>query len=498
MNPLKITELPARRLRILLVKPKASLPTVLAFQRLQRLEPIELGYLAAAAGPDHETRVLDLRFESSAPRALEKMLRRFQPDIVGITGYTHEAAMIKDLARLTHRVLSKAFLVVGGHHATVAPHDLNLPEIDLIVRGEGCGQFRAIIDALANNRPLHELPGAYRPGPSFQFIDPGSWPIFPGIEKMPVPRRDLWDHRRYYTAWISETSRYSDPLFPPVSMVRASFGCRMKCSFCIVPKLFRGNHHPRNPDEVADEIANLPTDHVYFCDDENFIDPEFANALADALERRKVKKRYFAWTRATTVNRYPELFIRWRALGLDTTFIGFEFTSDAMLRKVHKGSTHAENEQALETLQKLDIAVLVAFMILPEWDYADFDALRKYVARMPPAQFSFTVCTPSPGTDAYDAMRSHIWVDQPFALHDAMHPLLPTKLPLREFARQYALTVAAAGRRNPMRIRATPRQPFDLLRILYAEFFYIRAFRRIHRDFPPHLRHHHGTGAVAT
>ena len=169
-----------------------------------------------------------------------------------------------------------------------------------------------------------------------------------------------------------------------------------------------------------------------------------------------------------------------------------------MLRKVHKGSTHIENEQALETLRKLDIAVLVAFMILPEWDYADFDALREYVAHMPPAQFSFTVCTPSPGTDAYDEMRSHIWVDQPFALHDTMHPLLPTKLPLREFARQYALTVAAAARRNPMRIRATPRRPFDLLRILYAEFFYLRAFRRIHHDFPPHLRQHHGTCAVAT
>ena len=348
MNPLKITELPARQLRILLVKPKASLPTVLAFQRLQRLEPIELGYLAAAAGPNHETRVLDLRFESSPSRALEQILRRFQPDLVGITGYTHEAAMIKDLARLTHRALPKTLLIVGGHHATVAPHDLNLPEIDLIVRGEGCGPFRAIIDALSNNRPLPELPGTYRPSLSLQLIDPGNLPIFPGVKKMPVPRRDLWDHRRYYTAWISETSRYSDPLFPPVSMVRASFGCRMKCSFCIVPKLFRGHHHPRNPDEVADEIANLPTDHVYFCDDENFIDPEFANALADALERRKVKKRYFAWTRATTVNRYPDLFIRWRALGLDTTFIGFEFTATPCCAKSTKAPHISKTSKPLK------------------------------------------------------------------------------------------------------------------------------------------------------
>lgn len=266
----------------------------------------------------------------------------------------------------------------------------------------------------------------------------------------------------------------------------------MKCSFCVVPKLYGGHHHPRNSDEVADEIASLPTGHVYFCDDENFCDAEFAHLLAGALEHRNVKKRYFAWTRATTVNRHPDLFVRWRALGLDGAFLGFKFTTDAMLRKVHKGSTLAQNEQALEVLRKLDIAVHVAFMILPEWDHADFDALREYVAQMPPAEFSFTVCTPSPGTADYNQMRSRIWVDQPFALHDYMHPLLPTKLPLREFARQYALTAAAAARRNPMRVRAIPRRPRDLLRVLYAEFLYFRAFRRLHRDFPPHMRAHPG------
>jgi radical SAM superfamily enzyme YgiQ (UPF0313 family) len=493
MNSSQVTEAPARRLRILLVKPKASLPTVLALQRLQLLEPIELGYLAAAAGPDHEVRVLDLRFESSAPRALGQMLRRYQPDIVGITGYSHEAAMIKDLARLTRGAVPRTTLVVGGHHATVAPHDLNLPEIDLIVRGEGCGAFRAIIDSVAGERALPDIPGVCRPGPSFQQLDPESWPLFPGVEEMPVPRRDLWDHRRYYGAWTSESSRYSDPLFPPVSMVRSSFGCRMKCSFCIVPKLFRGRHYPRDPDQVADEIANLPTEHVYFCDDENFTDPEFAGALAGALERRNVRKRYFAWTRATTINRYPELFARWRALGLDAAFLGFEFTNDAMLRKVHKGSTLAQNEQALEVLCKLEIAPHVAFMILPEWDLADFEALRAYVARLPPAEFSFTVCTPSPGTADYDGMRSRIWIDKPFALHDCMHPLLPTKLPLREFGRQYAMTAAAAGRRNPMRVRAVPRRPRDLLRVLYAEYLYVRGFRRLYRDFPPGLRGHPGT-----
>jgi radical SAM superfamily enzyme YgiQ (UPF0313 family) len=482
-----------QQLRILLVKPKASLPTILALQQLQLLEPIELGYLAAAAGPGHDVRVIDLRFEVAATEALQHQLSEFQPQLVGITGYTHEAAEIKHLAQLTRSTLPDACIVVGGHHATVAPHDLNLPEIDMIVRGEGCGAFRAIVDALTCHRPLPDIPGTCRPSPSFQHLAAECWPVFPGAETMPVPRRDLWDHRRYFSVWTGEASLPTDPLFPPVSMVRSSFGCRMKCSFCIVPKLYGGHHYPRDPDEVAKELASLPTEHVYFCDDENFIDPEYAMALADAIERRNVKKHYFGWSRATTVNRYPEIFSRWRALGLDASFIGFEFTTDAMLRKVHKGSTLAQNELALAALRKLDIAVHVAFMLLPEWDIADFEALREYIAHMPPAQFSFTVCTPSPGTADYAAMRDNIWIDKPYALHDCMHPLLPTKLPLSEFARQYALTITAASRRNPMRTRAIPRCASDLRRVIAAETSYTQALNELHLDFPPHLHAHPGT-----
>jgi hopanoid C-3 methylase len=178
---------------------------------------------------------------------------------------------------------------------------------------------------------------------------------------MPTPRRDLWDPRRYYSVWSSEDATMFQRLFASASMVRTSFGCRMRCTFCIVPKLFNGKHHTRPAEIVAEEIAGLPTDHVYFCDDENFIDAGFAHELAEALERRGVRKRYFAWTRATTVNKHPDLFARWRKLGLDCAFLGFEFPSDEELRATRKGSTVAENARAHTSLRSMKIAVHAAF-----------------------------------------------------------------------------------------------------------------------------------------
>jgi hypothetical protein len=76
-----------KRLVILLVKPKAHLGTVHALHRFQILEPIELGYIAAAVPPEHRVEVLDLRFYRRPAAALLRRIKDLAPDIIGFTGY---------------------------------------------------------------------------------------------------------------------------------------------------------------------------------------------------------------------------------------------------------------------------------------------------------------------------------------------------------------------------------------------------------------------------
>ncbi len=476
-----------RELTILLVKPQPRLATIQALQRFQILEPIELGYLAAAVPREHRVHVLDLRFHRRAAPALRRAIRRLAPDIIGFTGYSHEASMVKTLAEVAREAAPPALIVVGGHHASVAAEDYNIGAIDLIVRGEGCLPFRALVQAVARGEPAEGIDGVLRTGEHFDPAATLTWPRFPDPAELPVPRRDLWDSRRYTCVWAREDAQPWQGIFPAVSMVRSSFGCRMRCTFCIVPQLCGGQHRARDPDQVASEISALPTGHVYFCDDENFIDADFALRLAEAIARRAIRKRYFAWTRATTVNHHPEVFQVWRALGLDAAFIGFEFPTDEQLRRVHKGSTVAENAKAHTALRALGVAVHAAFMLMPETTPGEFATLRDYVQAMPPAQCSFTVCTPSPGTDDYRAMQPRIWVDRPHDLHDCMHPLTPTRVPLREFAALYARQVHEAEAKNPLRNRRRPLPVRDLLRVGAATFHYSRAFRNLYRDFPREL-----------
>ncbi len=111
-------------MRILLVKPSPRLGTIRGIQSFRFLEPLELGYLAAAAPIGHDIRVADLRRAQFPEHSFRCTLRRFRPDLVGFTGYTHEVSAIRRLARLTREDCPAARVVVGGRHATVAPADI--------------------------------------------------------------------------------------------------------------------------------------------------------------------------------------------------------------------------------------------------------------------------------------------------------------------------------------------------------------------------------------
>ena len=474
-------------MRVLLVKPWARLRPILGLQAFQFLEPVELAYLAAVVPREHMIEALDLRRSRRPEATFRRALARFRPDLIGFTGYTHEASAVRRLAAIARRDLPGARTVVGGHHATVAAADYQLESVDAVVRGEGCGPFAEIVRRCARGEDLTGIGNVLLPGAGWDEAAATTWPRYPDPASLPTPRRDLWDFHAYRSVWVSETAKPWTRLFPPVAVVRTSFGCTMKCSFCIVPLLCGGQHLNRPVKAVVDEIAALPVEHIYFCDDENFLDEAFSAELAAELARRRVRKRYFAWARATTVNRSPELMRIWREVGLDAAFLGFEFPSDEELRDAHKGASVAANERALDILRSAGVAVHAGFMLQTEYGEGEFDRLRRYVGSLPPAQFSFTVCTPSPGTADWGAMRSRMCVPAPYDLYDCMHPLVATRVPLRRFARLYADLARDGIRRIPMRQERRPLRPSDMIKVVRAERRYVHGLRHLYRDYPRDL-----------
>ena len=465
--------------RILLVKPDSELTVVKRLRAFLHLEPLALEHLAGAVPPGNDVRILDMTVEKWPLRALRRIVRRYRPHLVGVTAYSNQRARAAECIRIVREEAPDALIVLGGHHATIMPHDCRIPHLDALVRGEGCATFRKMIETLdAGRDAVLAIPNVYAPDAT----DFGAVPPYPGIDTLPLPRRDLVNGRDYFCAWSTPNKACDASILPAVASMRTSYGCAYQCSFCIVPQLCGRKYFPRNIESIVAELESLDSDYVYFVDDETFLSPRHMWDLGRKIQDRGIKKHYVSWARSNTVTGNPDLFRFWHEIGLDIVYVGLESINDATLRNLNKKATIAQNEEAIRILDACGITLHPAFMVMPEFTAEDFQALNAYVQSMPPVEATFTVYSPSPGTEDWKKHAGDFICD-PIRFYDCMHTILPTRLPLKEFYRHFADLTVRAMSRNPLRVNKTRVKLRELVKLVWMTGRYIRTQRDLWRDY---------------
>ena len=159
-------------------------------------------------------------------------------------------------------------------------------------------------------------------------------------------------------------------------------------------------------------------------------------ALARLIKDSGLNQRYFLYGRSDTIARNPDLLEMWRAIGLERVFVGLEFFRDDDLQYIGKGTTLSDNEKAVKLLHDLEIDVYASFILRPEFEKADFAALRQYCRQLDLNFASFAVLTPLPGAELYEAISDQM-ITHTYEYFDFNHTLLPTALPLKEFYQEY-------------------------------------------------------------
>ena len=407
-------------MKILLVQPPTP-PKAIAGDEWFIFEPLALEYVAAGVTRDHEVRILDLRFGES----LSDVLNAFGPDVVGVTAYTVHVKTAKRLLKTVKQWNQGTVTVVGGHHATIKPEDFVSRSVDLVVMGEGTFPFREIIERLERGSPLDGIPGVVtRDGASYP--DPREAAAL-DLDALPHPARHLTAQyrSRYYCDWMK-----------PLASIRTSMGCPYRCRFCALWKIAHGRYLKRAPEKVVEELAGIDEDYVFFADDESLLDARRMQRLADLIREAGIQKRYFLYGRSDTIARNPRLLKAWKEIGLTRVFVGLEFFRDEDLEYVGKGSTQRDNERAVQILRNLDIGVYGSFILRPEFEKRDFRELRRYCRTLGVEYPTFSVLTPLPGTDLYEDVKQDLITDDSDYI-DFIHTLLPTRLPLKDFYRQY-------------------------------------------------------------
>jgi len=213
-------------------------------------------------------------------------------------------------------------------------------------------------------------------------------------------------------------------------------GCPHRCTFCGMWKVNRGKYRLRSPARIVEELQTIPETFIDLVDDNTFENIQWALDLADGIRKAGIRKRYKVYSRADTIAAHPEVVSRWKEIGLAIALVGFESFRDKELGSWRKQTSISVNEKAFRVLKENDVEIAAYFVIDPEYTEADFQGLKEYIDRWELFHPVFTILTPFPGTDLFDAEQHRI-ASPNYELFDFFHAVLPTQLPGPRFVRMF-------------------------------------------------------------
>jgi radical SAM superfamily enzyme YgiQ (UPF0313 family) len=273
-------------------------------------------------------------------------------------------------------------------------------------------------------------------------------------------------------------------VYPRVAAIRTSYGCPYRCNFCSSHLLARGKYRQRDPEDVVREIASLSEEHVYFVDDELFVNARRLETVARLLIERGIRKKYWCWVRSDTICRSVELLRLWKQAGLSMIGVGMESMEAGDLESYNKGCGPEVNQRVAGILRELGIGFRAAMIVNPDYGAEDFLRMRRAVQALLPAETAFTIWTPAPGTALWEQHRPTFRVSgDPYAYSDCIYALLPTRLPLKTFYRYYTMLWLYAFRGNPWRYRRVWPSWREIARVMFNGALIGWTTYRLYRDY---------------
>lgn len=399
-------------MRVLLVQPPS--PGIYEFIGL-KLPPLGLAYLAAACRKHHEVSIVDLQVEEK--RRFQEELARC--DIVGITATTNtfpEALKIAQEAKKAGRIV-----VMGGYHATFQDEEaLQSGYVDYVVRGEGEEIFALLLNALESGAPREGIPG-------ISFLQDGILVRTPSplppqdLDALPFPARDLLRLSKY---WMTQLEG------EPLVNVITSRGCPFACTFCASSHFSGRKWRARSPENILRELEILYFDYgfraVAFVDDNFTLHPERVERLCEAIERRRLRLKWWCFSRADTIVRHESLVKKMAKAGLRMVYLGLESAEKAILEDYGKQLTTEVARKAVAILRRYGVKSWGSFILggLRE-TRATVQKTIDFARKIRPDIVQFSLLTPFPGTVLFEELKKERRILHfSWSLFDGAHPVV--------------------------------------------------------------------------
>ena len=354
----------------------------------------------------HAVRLVALLDQPESVTRFKKELAAFAPQLVCFTAVSSKFRSVKMLARATRQVSPLTYILIGGHHATLAPESVIGEDcFDGLCIGEGEEAVIEVAEQLARGeRPsavgnmwFRTVHGVEK-NPQRPFIE--------DLDSLPHIDRHMWDE------WV-ETKN-----LPSLLLGR---GCPYKCTYCsnhVLAEVAPGKYvRLRSPQDVVKELASL--DETYedvgtvYLEVETFsANQRYAYALCDALEEfNRHRSRPLSFGINMNVYRRAlqdtELFERMRRANFVFINVGLESGSERIRTEVLRRPKYTNDEflQFCELVKRHGMSVNVYVLFgLPEETAADAQETIDMLKRAKPSALLPSVFFPYPGTDLYNRL----------------------------------------------------------------------------------------------
>ncbi len=437
------------------------------FDHIMELPNLALCCLAGNLEGRHEVRILDLvRHRRRAARAVERQMREFDPDLVGISAMSFQIGSARKTAALCRAVKSDVITVLGGYHATIMWKEIGEgPDarfFDYVVRGEGEAIFNELVGALESGGDREGIAGlSFRRGDDY-------------VHNVPARLLDLETARR-----PDRRSRVSDGFVwmgRRFDVAETSRGCTMPCGFCSIRRMYGKTFRLYPDDWVVEDLKGLKARGVrgvLFVDDNITLDGPRLKRLCLRFEAEGLDDLFLVMQASVFPIAADLEMARIMARGgVRMVFLGIENGDERNLKVLGKKGQACRTEKVVRALRDAGIIVIGGFIVgNPDDREEDVRATYRYVREVGVDHGIVQCLTPYPKTELRQQLLGRGLVTTPDDL-DRYNGFIPNVRTEHLSERDLARVMTGAGIRlywDPRYIarngiwKASPRQSLWLL-----------------------------------
>ncbi len=395
-------------MNVLLINPpvphilRESLPPVVEDES-GMFPPLGLLYVAAYAEqiPDCVAQVLDCQAEQVTHDALSGRLALAAPDVVGIQVMTFTLIDAIMVARTVRQTCPEALIVVGGPHPTIFPEEtIRMPEIDVVIPGEGEFLFASLLQAIAANDAPESVEGVLTKRQPY--FTKGLTYIH-DLDVLNMPARHLIDQTKYTSPLAMKN---------PLTTIMSSRGCPARCMFCDRPQMgkkFRMRSAVNVVAEMRQCHEQFGINEFLFYDDTFTVNKQRVFDVCNLLLQDGLRVHWDIRARIDTVT--PEMLRQLRKAGCHRIHYGVETGSPRIQTRLKKHLNLGTVREVFHITKQEGIEVLGYFMIgCPDETPDDLQATFDLIRTLPMDYAHIGIFTPYPGTEIYrEALEQGIY-----------------------------------------------------------------------------------------